>query len=830
MTIKELRANSLQISRQSYDLSDSSGKDKAEKSLINYMMEKSKGRMKGWKRIVMSPELNDLLHVDEMTLQQYVNTQQQFEPYVLSDEIKDKHHQWSTYLRILDMGDMKQIPSLPDIDWSLHPLKREDRFPSVQERVEYYMGHWYNASIEMSGLDFRRDVFRSEKTTRRYHNGSPFMVDLFGREPMGFANCNMYEKGMARYYCKDAVDLALLQSEASASLIMHFGDEIVQKSMGEMTGYPYFNKVRRLRDTDIETIIWPLNRRRHLLPPLYVPENDIPWDQKVGGSIVWRGGPKGNSVNFEDGKISRTSKRQSVNQKWNLVSKYAGSSVVDAKFVVRDRKKEEFQNVPDEFRGDFYNMTKQLQFKYLLSLEGNDVASGLKWMMFSNSVVFLPPPTYISWFMESLLIPFVHFIPVKEDLSDLEQMIAWADSHPDETKRIAERSTLFAYDLLFHPDALRDEELVLQGIMERYEQNFGSLPTSKLHPLPSAFNWKIHPVHRSDRFPSVSKRMEYYMGTWFNRTGLAMDELSFIDNLSDVVRVRDMLDMRLDADLIFEGDKLSDCAQMGTSDFGELAHYCRMAHPHLMSNIDGSLKSLNAVASLDSTVKLMHFGNSLVTRADIPVFVKQRSLDSNGQGILWPFWNKDIYHLVTSGAIENADIPFDEKKQIVYWRTNLSTPNTNETELKRSEKVKVMRHNGALDCDSLEFMLSAKYLLCANGSSESSSSNGCGDDLLWMLLSQSIVMMPWPLRTTSWMMEDELEPFIHFIPIKSDLSDVEDMLRWSIDHPTESLAISERSTLYVHDMLIHPSAERDMSEVQFRMIEKYSSQFGVKQY
>ena len=178
-------------------------------------------------------------------------------------------------------------------------------------------------------------------------------------------------------------------------------------------------------------------------------------------------------------------------------------------------------------------------------------------MMFSNSVVFLPPPTYVSWLMESLLIPFVHFIPVKKDLSDLEQMIAWADSHPDESRRIAERSTLFVYDLLFHPNALRDEELVLQGIMERYEQNFGLTSIRKLHPLPATFHSDNHPTYRSDRSPSVTKRVEYYMGSWFNRTGPIMEE-SKLDNFSDVVHVRELGDARLDVDLMFEDDTLSD--------------------------------------------------------------------------------------------------------------------------------------------------------------------------------------------------------------------------------------------------------------------------------
>ncbi len=40
-------------------------------------------------------------------------------------------------------------------------------------------------------------------------------------------------------------------------------------------------------------------------------------------------------------------------------------------------------------RTSFSSMADQLKFKYFLSLEGNDVATGLKWMLLSNSVVFI---------------------------------------------------------------------------------------------------------------------------------------------------------------------------------------------------------------------------------------------------------------------------------------------------------------------------------------------------------------------------------------------------------------------------------------------------------
>lgn len=58
-----------------------------------------------------------------------------------------------------------------------------------------------------------------------------------------------------------------------------------------------------------------------------------------------------------------------------------------------------------------------LKFKYILSLEGNDVASNLKWIMNSNSIAVSPPLNYETWFMEGRLKPGKHFIEVKPDFS-----------------------------------------------------------------------------------------------------------------------------------------------------------------------------------------------------------------------------------------------------------------------------------------------------------------------------------------------------------------------------------------------------------------------------
>ena len=51
-------------------------------------------------------------------------------------------------------------------------------------------------------------------------------------------------------------------------------------------------------------------------------------------------------------------------------------------------------------------------------------------------------------------------------------MIIWCENNQEKVEYINKRSTLFIYDLLFHPDAYMDEENVLIGIVKRYEKHF----------------------------------------------------------------------------------------------------------------------------------------------------------------------------------------------------------------------------------------------------------------------------------------------------------------------------------------------------------------------
>ena len=117
--------------------------------------------------------------------------------------------------------------------------------------------------------------------------------------------------------------------------------------------------------------------------------------------------------------------------------------------------------------------TNQMQgYKVIISLEGNDVASGLKWNLLSRSVVLMPAPTKTSWAMEELLEPWVHYIPMEPDGSNALEMVQWVLDHDRDARRIAERATLFMYDLLYHPDAEQDDLAVKEEIVRRYSDHW----------------------------------------------------------------------------------------------------------------------------------------------------------------------------------------------------------------------------------------------------------------------------------------------------------------------------------------------------------------------
>lgn len=92
------------------------------------------------------------------------------------------------------------------------------------------------------------------------------------------------------------------------------------------------------------------------------------------------------------------------------------------------------ENVP--WQKSKMSIRKQLEYKFVFCIEGNDVATNIKWAMSSNSLVFSCKMKYETWFMEGRLQPDYHFVLIKDDLSDIEEKILYYSKHTDEALKI----------------------------------------------------------------------------------------------------------------------------------------------------------------------------------------------------------------------------------------------------------------------------------------------------------------------------------------------------------------------------------------------------------
>ncbi|MCR2062966.1 glycosyltransferase family 90 protein [Campylobacter helveticus] len=110
------------------------------------------------------------------------------------------------------------------------------------------------------------------------------------------------------------------------------------------------------------------------------------------------------------------------------------------------------------------SIAKHLPYKFLLALEGNDVASNLKWVMSSNSLAIMPKPKFETWFMEGSLEPNVHYLQIRDDYEDLEERLEFCLLHPT-----------FAQDIIYNAHQYvaqffdkKREDLISLLVLEKY--------------------------------------------------------------------------------------------------------------------------------------------------------------------------------------------------------------------------------------------------------------------------------------------------------------------------------------------------------------------------
>ena len=304
---------------------------------------------------------------------------------------------------------------------------------SIEERVNYYLGHL---------KDKENIVIKYDKVQKSDKPFPPNELKVITMQDI-YILCKKQNDNF-RVYGPPLINIISTNKDLwkyrNKKVLFRWGDCVDNPNTENMY---YITKARR-RDS-LNGVILRMEVSRHWG---YIPDvkrNETDFDRKKN-ILVWRGATTG-----QEGNGFETNRLLAVNKMIDDKSCDVGFSL-----VCQDQS-------PDKrLLKNSMSLKQQLKYKYLLSLEGNDVASGLKWQLYSNSVVFMREPRIVSWAMEDKLEPFVHYVPLLDDFSDFKEKIEWANNNQDKCKEISANATKFIEQFFDQEKERKIEKLVLE--------------------------------------------------------------------------------------------------------------------------------------------------------------------------------------------------------------------------------------------------------------------------------------------------------------------------------------------------------------------------------
>lgn len=197
--------------------------------------------------------------------------------------------------------------------------------------------------------------------------------------------------------------------------------------------YPSFQKSRPISDDNANAVILKLDKKRHFL---FI-KDKIPFASKKNMLI-------GRGTIVQDHRI-------------RFMEMYFGHPLCDL------GKVNKYGGYPEWIKPKT-SLQTHLEYKFILSLEGHDVATNLKWIMSSNSIAVMPKPRYETWYMEGKLIPDFHYIEIKADYSDLPEKLNYYIQHTDKAETIIKNANAYIEQFL---DS-KKEDLISLLVIEKY--------------------------------------------------------------------------------------------------------------------------------------------------------------------------------------------------------------------------------------------------------------------------------------------------------------------------------------------------------------------------
>lgn len=291
----------------------------------------------------------------------------------------------------------------------------------LKARKQCFLQKYY-PKYNNADLQSRLDYYNKLKEKKQIPQSSPTL-----------ANHKLKNVNYSKVYFFDSYEFTRYFSKTLPWLFLP-GD------ITDLQPYPTIVKSRPITENNENSVLLKLNKIRHFI---FV-KDKTKFEDKIP-KILFRGAAHGKP------------NRQMFIEKW------IDNPMCDIKDTAKDSIN------PPQWQSKPIGIKQQLKYKYIMAIEGNDVASNLKWIMSSQSIAVMPRPKYETWFMEGCLIPNYHYIEIREDFSDLIEKVNYYEQHPEQAKAIIKNANEYVKPF---KDKKR-EKLLSILVLKRYFEKTG---------------------------------------------------------------------------------------------------------------------------------------------------------------------------------------------------------------------------------------------------------------------------------------------------------------------------------------------------------------------
>jgi hypothetical protein len=238
-----------------------------------------------------------------------------------------------------------------------------------------------------------------------------------------------------------------------------------------------------------------------------------------------------------------------------------------------------------------------------------------------------------------------------------------------------------------------------------------------------------------------------------------------------------------------------------------------------MPRADGDVCQANVLAAIQKhggTLDDIQAGRVWVGTLSqrFPVF---ENAEWNASRVIYMPQDDNIFQHGLTVFFERFQIPWDEKRPVVFWRGSCSADFKNGEFLRRDVVAALQNHPACdvklvknwhegkeipetffADPKPIPYFLQHKYLLILDG-------NGLSSNHTWPFASGSVPVI---VSNCRFWFESHLVPYKNYVPVRYDLSNLVEVIDWLVEHDAEAKAIAE-GALELARMIFTPEFQHD---------------------